>query len=82
MAQRGMSTGVLDQNVTGGPGAKPNVVAPSITPQQALPNAQNVPPVATATAPTGQGMPTGSPEAATIIKALSTRLQSLSKRGQ
>lgn len=82
MAQRGMNTGILDQQVTGTPAQKPNIVTPSITPQQALPNAQNVPPVSTATAPAGQApMPTGSPEAMTIIKALSTRLSNLSKMG-
>ena len=79
MAQRGMDTGILDQQVTGTPAQKPNVVPPTITPQQALPNAQNVPPISTATAPTG--MPTGSPEAMTIVKALSTRLSNLAKMG-
>lgn len=83
MQQQGMNAGVLDQKTPGAPGFNPTNVPPSIQPQgMPIPQGAQMPqqPVAPQS-PQGGGLPVGSPEANTIVKALSSRLGTLSKLG-
>lgn len=71
----------LDQVGPGAPTAKPNMTAPSIPQGRGMPAPQP-----SGQMPSAQGMenpqaglPQGSPEAQTIIKALSQRLSTISK---
>lgn len=78
MTDNGMDAGILAQQSQNSPVAKPNVL-PSQAPQGGgLPQPQGAIPTGTEAQP----LPQESPEAATIIKALSARLSTLGKMGR
>lgn len=77
MAESGIPANALQQVSGAAPTAQPNMA-----PQQALggPAPQGMAPAAQAAPSAPQGLPSGSAEADTIIKALSSRLSSISKQ--
>lgn len=85
MQQRGINASILDQQTSGSPGANPNMVPPSVSPQGSpmpsgmAPQAPQMAQAAPNTAQPTPGLPVGNPEAQTILKALSSRLSTISK---
>ncbi len=76
MQSQGVDPGILNQVSGAAPTAQPNMAKPP------LPQGGGAPMPAQQATPQGTGLPMGSPEAQTIVKALGSRLGSLSKMGQ
>jgi len=72
---------ILNQQTPASPGAIPGTIPPSVQPQGSMQPPQAMP-SASAPTPSGTGMPVGDPESQIIIKALNSRLSTLSKIDQ